>query len=127
MANNYCESSSKLVIEDKNKLDKAHDIIDRVCAVIEKEQGYIDVVADVESDGIWFHHDESINPDHVEQIAKALIEELEIDEPFYCSWAYLCSKPRLDEFGGGAFVVQRGKETFWVDAMMLCQCHVKKA
>ena len=123
MANNYCESSSKLVIEDSKKLAKANKIIDRVSKKIEEREDYLGVVVDVEDGGVWFHYDESITPEHVEEIAKALIEELEINEPFYCSWSYTCSKPRIDEFGGGAFVIQRGKETFWVDAMNTCKIH----
>mgnify|MGYP003589551477 CR=1 FL=1 len=71
----------------------------------------------MESEGVWFHVEESGNTDHVEAIARALLEELEMDEPFVCSWAYTCSKPRIDEFGGGAMVVRRGHETIWVDAM----------
>jgi hypothetical protein len=70
--------------------------------------------------------DESINPDHVEQIARALIEELELDKPFYCSWAYTCSKPRIDEFGGGAFAIVRGKQTYWIDAMGAVMDQVEK-
>ena len=29
---------------------------------------------------------------------------------------YTCSKPVIGEFGGGAFVVQKGIDTAWMDA-----------
>ena len=121
MANNYCESSSFLDL-DKDKLERAKEIVERVIASIEGEddeglpEDYFGVEVDFEDSGIWFHHDESINTDNLEVLVKALLEELEIDEPFTFSWAYTCSKPRIDEFGGGACVVQRGQESVWVDA-----------
>ena len=64
--------------------------------------------------------------EHVEQIARVIIEELEIDEPFYCSWSYTCEKPRIDQFGGGALVVQRGKDTKWVDAMNFVHEYIRQ-
>jgi len=120
LANNYCISSSKLVLEP-DEVKKAQAIIDK--AVEDIEAGKVDdwdccgCDAVLEGDGVWFHADESVNLAHMEYIARRLIDELEIDEPFAASWAYTCSKPRIDEFGGGAFVIQRGFETYWVDAM----------
>lgn len=125
MANNYCEGSSFLPIP-KDKVHLAQAIIDRAAKKLAAEDECYEegdeyysygCEAEVAGDGVWFHGDESINPEHVAEIARALIEELELDEPFYCSWAYTCSKPRIDEFGGGAFVIIRGKQTYWVDAM----------
>jgi hypothetical protein len=117
MANNYLESSSFLKLPEE-KIEQAKVIVDRVIKELEEsEEEYCGCNVKVESEGVWFGGDEYCNVEHVEQIAKALVEELEIDEPFFCSWAYTCSKPRVDEFGGGAFVVQRGKETYWIDAM----------
>jgi len=131
MANNYCESSSFMDI-DPTKIAQAEAIIERITKEMETEdpekgyEGYCDVNVEVRDDGVWFSHDESINPEHVAIIAREIIEELEIDEPFYCSWAYTCSKPRIDEFGGGAFVIQRGQDTYWVDAMSMVQAHVER-
>jgi hypothetical protein len=115
MANNYCEGSSFLAIP-KDKIGRAQAIIDKVEEELNR-YGYCECQAEVMDDGVWFHGDESMDPEHVAEFARDLIEELEIDEPFYCSWAYTCSKPRVDEFGGGAFVIVRGKKTYWCDAM----------
>ena len=116
MANNYCQSSSMLFVP-KAMLAKAREIVDTVTQSLEDgEDGYCGCLVDVEDEGVWFHTDESINPDHVEIIARQLIEELKLNKPFYCSWAYTCNKPRVDEFGGGAFVIKRGYVTYWVDA-----------
>ena len=118
MANNYCEGSSFLKVPE-DKLEKAQVIIDRVEAEMENDEngdGYCGCQAELEKTGVWFHGDESINVEHAEIIARALVEELELDGKFTCSWAYTCSKPRIDEFGGGAFCIERGKDTRWVDA-----------
>jgi hypothetical protein len=119
MANNYCEGSSLLEIPE-DKLEKAQVIIDRVVDELENDEegdGYCGCLAELQTNGVWFHGDESMNPDHAEIIASALVEELELDGKFTCSWAYTCSKPRLDEFGGGAFCIERGKPTRWIDAV----------
>ena len=118
MANNYLEFSSFLNIP-ADKIERAREIVAREIAKLEDDDecGYCGTLAEVENEGVWFHVEESGNTDHVEAIARALVEELELDEPFVCSWAYTCSSPRVDEFGGGAMVVRRGHETIWVDAM----------
>ena len=122
MANNYLEYSAFLEVS-ADKIEQARAIVAREIAKLEAddEWGYCGTRADVESRGVWFHAEESGNTDHVEAIARALVEELEIDDPFCCSWAYTCSSPRIDEFGGGAMVVRRGHETVWVDALNAAQ------
>jgi hypothetical protein len=111
----------------KGKLDKAREIVKRVIQELEDgEDDYCGCLVDVVDEGVWFHTDESINTDHVEIIARQLIDELKLDTPFFCSWAYTCSKPRIDEFGGGAFVIKRGYMTHWVDAMDQVQHRVKR-
>lgn len=122
MADHYIESSSFLNIP-REKLEIARNIVNRVVRELkDSEEGYCGCSAEIEgavgpaSSGVWFHGVESTNVEHVEMIARALIEELEIDEPFFCSWAFTCSKPRIDEFGGGAFVMKRGYQTYWCDA-----------
>ncbi len=117
MANNYTQFSAFLQVP-ADKMDLAQVIIDRETGRLydDEEEGYCGVKADMERDGIWFHVEESGTPAHCEVIARALVEELNLDEPFVCSWACTCSKPRIDEFGGGAFLVRRGKPTIWCDA-----------
>ena len=118
MANNYLEYSAFLEVPAE-KIEQARTIVAREIARLEAddEWGYCGTGADVEGKGVWFYAEESGNTDHVEAIARTLVEELEIAEPFCCSWAYTCSRPRIGEFGGGAMVVRRGYETIWIDAM----------
>jgi len=118
MANNYCLSSSFMEIPP-NKMVRVADILDRIFKEMEDadEDDCVGFNIVTEKTGIWFYHDESFTPEQCERIAKALIEELVLDKPFLCSWAYACSKPRIDGFGGGAFLVVKGQETYWCDAV----------
>ena len=125
MANNYCESSSKLYLKPEH-LEKAREILARVAGEIEADpEDSLGVLIDVDDDGVWFRGEESINPDNVAMVAQELLDELEIDEPFVFSWSYTCSKPRIDEFGGGACALKRGQPAYWVDAMSMAQNHFK--
>lgn len=102
----------------QDKVEQAKEIMARIEAEIEAdpEEGYVGYEADLEADGVWIRHDESINTEHAERLVKALVEELDLPGIIVCSWSYTCSKPRIDEFGGGAFAVQKGRDTIWIDA-----------
>lgn len=122
MANNYCQSSSEIMIP-RDKLKQARAIEARIAGELESDpdEGYVGYNATFFHDDqplvqLWIREDESINPDHVERLVKALVEELDLPGIHVVSWAYTCNKPRIDEFGGGAFAVQKGRKTVWVDA-----------
>lgn len=116
MANNYCLSSSFIPVE-KDKIERAKQIVLRVSSKLEtSEDGYVGYEAEVEEKGVWVYSDEYLTLEHVVELVQDLVEELDLPGIHVVSWAYTCSKPRIDEFGGGAFAVQKGKETVWVDA-----------
>jgi len=121
MADNYKGSSSFLDVP-LDKIDLVQGIIDKASKKLEAEDGFVHIDYNIEKNtegrtGVWFYSERYANPEHVEHLAKAIIETLKLTKPFYCSWAYTCSKPRIDEFGGGAFCVRLGKKTIWVNAM----------
>ncbi len=146
MANNYTQSSSWLTIP-KAKLGQADEVLEKAfieCLKFDaKNQGIgsdvdlddfcsVTLEATIEGDeeadddrcGIWIRdNDESFDPGQAEIIARMIVEELQLDESyvFCCSWANICSKQRIDEFGGGAFALARGRMTVWVDAMSYVQ------
>lgn len=117
MANNYCQSSSFISIPD-TKLEQARKIVERVQdRLFYDDEGYMGFTATIEKNGVWiFEDDYYITPEHIEQLVRALVEELDLPGVHVCSWAYTCSKPRINEFGGGAFAVQKGYDTVWIDA-----------
>lgn len=53
--------------------------------------------------------------DEVEPLARALIEGMKSDAPFVFPWAY------LTHLGGGAFVIMRGLETFWIIPLIIAE------
>jgi len=127
MANNYCESSSMFSLK-KNEITTARKIIKEVEEQLENDtaEGYVGFLAIIEADGVWIRAEENINAEHVEILVRRLIDGLKRDEPFAFSWAYTCSKLRINEFGGGACSIKRGEETFWVDAMLEAENHFEK-
>lgn len=63
---------------------------------------------ELEGSGIWFGHDEDADPWLVANLISALQKAFSPKEggkPFVFSYCYACSKPRVDEFGGGAYAV----------------------
>jgi hypothetical protein len=100
----------------KDKIEQAKEIIERVDAELKAQEEGGAYLAEVTSDGVWIRSDESMNPEGAEMLVRTLVEELDLPGIFVCSWSYTCSKPCVDEFGGGAFAVQKGRDTIWIDA-----------
>jgi len=116
MADNYCESSSLINIP-KDKMDEAAKIVERIENELGKNgEEWVGFAAEMVENGVWIYSDETINPERAEALVRELVEELDLPGVYVCSWSYTCSKPRIDEFGGGAFAVKKGKDTIWVDA-----------
>ena len=118
MANNYTQSSSQLAIP-KEKHDQAKTIIDKFMQQFDDDDDdddYCGIQVELESEGVWIYGEESFDPDQAAELVQTLLDELEIEEPFVFSWAYSCSKMRLDEFGGGACLVRKGLPYEMVDA-----------
>jgi hypothetical protein len=134
MANNYQEGSCFLEIREQD-LDRARQIVadlrPEAARMLLSRYGedessledYLDGGCDLEfvHDGLWMHESESFDPEVVELFVRRLVDELEIDKPFFCSWASTCSKPRIDEFGGGAMGIVRGHPTVWCNASQWVQ------
>lgn len=121
MADYYTQFSMMIDMPNREAWDKAFAVAKRVEKEIEEsDEGWCGVIiSEDEHDGLWMFSEDAGEPEHLEQIVRAVVEECEIYEPIYVSWswAHTCSKARLDAFGGGAMRVQRGKETEWIDAM----------
>ena len=66
-------------------------------------------------DHLWMHTSEGGNTGHVAHLAQKFLKKFDPQSHFAFTWAYYCSKPRLDEQGGGAAVVTAEK-IYWDDA-----------
>ena len=138
MANNYLLSSTLYPVkaEDREKAEKIiQEAIERIGlsemgiepekasdADCEEARDYVTGLIDFEDDGFWFRHDESANADAFAEIISELQVALKTDKPFIFSYCYECSKPRLDEFGGGAYAIMPDGEILHIDAVSEVQC-----
>lgn len=125
MSNTYLEYSTEMKIP-KGKMDVAKRIIaDAAKNDPELDTGFLEIQEDRET--IWFRNNYEWDnlEDAVEPMARALVEGMESDEPFYFEYAFTCEKPVLGQFGGGAFVVMRGFDTFWINPEELAHAWIK--
>jgi hypothetical protein len=125
MATYYCQSSSFLKIPAE-KLGRAKEILDTLFKDADLEGSFLGFAYEFKGNGVCIFSQDEFNPEDAEIAARRLVDELEIDDPFVCSWSYSCSKPRIDEFGGGAFVVKRGYKTLWLDVQSLAKDAVEQ-
>lgn len=111
MANNYLELSTMLKVqtpEEKAWLEAELKILE------EEESQPMGFDYQFEKDGLWIHS-ENADPDQIASFVQRFLAAFHPDKFFVFSWAYYCSKPRLDEFGGGAAIV-RGDGYETIDA-----------
>ena len=122
MADNYCESSSFVKVP-KNKIEKARLIIERIENELRNDdnEGYVGFTSEITPipphNGVWIMGNSDFTPEHTERLVRALVDELNLKGIFVCSWSYSCSKPLIDEFGGGAFAISKDCKTIWIDAL----------
>lgn len=125
MANNYVSGSCVLRFpSDKSK--RAIEVARRVIEEIESsddDDTYLGCDIDLSDREIWFGEMKSFRPETVAAIASAVIDDLELDDVFVFSWSYSCCKLRVDEFGGGACAIAKGKPPFWIDAYDAARKH----
>lgn len=125
MSSTYLEYSTEMKIP-KGKMDVAKRIIaDAAKNDPELDTGFLEIQEDRET--IWFHTNNEWDnlEDAVEPMARALIDGMESDEPFYFEYAFTCEKPVLGQFGGGAFVIMRGFDTFWINPEEMAHAWIK--
>ena len=126
MANHYSEMSAIVRIPEE-KMDSAYDIWKTIIENYEHYSGeyepgeYHGFQYQMDRSGIWIYHEEYIDVDSVLECVQQFLDEAEIDIPFFASWSYGCSKPRVDEFGGGAMCLRRNKPSVIIDAMSYVQ------
>ncbi len=126
MANNYCQGSCALKLEP-HMLEGAKQIVENYISELDGREEYVGIDVDVDEDSVWIRQDEAFEAEQVAELVQLLLESLGIDEPFVFSWAYTCSKLRINEFGGGACVVRRGKEPHFIDAMTQAYRYIKES
>jgi len=137
MANNYLQYSTQYNFPREVNQEEADQLLEKMMRVgakiyaeeqmgstVEDEYGevpdytdiYVGTSLEIEPTGAWFYDEEGGELDVVIGMLQVLQDYFEDDRLHVFSWAYTCSKMRVDEFGGGAAGVQRGKEPYFIDA-----------
>ena len=126
MANNYSEMSAIVEIPEE-KMDSAYEIWENIIDKYEHYSGEYEpgechgFQYEINRSGIWLYGEESVDIESLSECVQALLDEAGIAIPFFASWSYGCSKPRVDEFGGGAMCLRRDKPPVILDAMSYVQ------
>jgi hypothetical protein len=142
MANNYLQYSTQYNFpravsdEESEKImlhimkEGAREYSDLYGEEIDEEtpldEQYIGTSLDMEKEGVWFYAEEGGYPEVVAAMIASLQEYFEDDRKHVFSWAYTCSKMRLDEFGGGAAGIVRGQDIYIVDAASYVANHLDR-
>jgi hypothetical protein len=147
MANNYLQYSTQYNFPREVKQEEADEILERIMKVgaevyaeyqlgstVEEEYGenpdytdmYVGTSLEIEQEGVWFYAEEGGEPDVVIAMIQELQNYFEDDRKHVFSWAYTCSKMRLDEFGGGAAGIVRGQEPYCIDAASYVANHLDR-
>lgn len=124
MANSY-RASATWVGVPKEKIKLAEQAVESARAKIAEDlasQGLdtessleVEVIDTDSESGVWIGEEEYFDPDQAEILIREVVELLELEGLFSCSWATYCSKLRAGEFGGGAFALSRGVDTVWIE------------
>ena len=124
MANNYCQFSCALEAPTPKEIKWLKKKLEELEEQQEDDYEGMNFQANIEiADAaggkmLWIHADESGSPDDVANFVQAFLVANRPKDSFVFSWSFTCSKPRLDEFGGGACFVTAKKMKFF-DAQSL--------
>jgi len=129
LANNYTSFSALIPTKTVEERDFVYSFIgskeppDPLPDDWDDMQEYAACEVLTQDDGsIWIHGEESGDLDRIADAVSEWQLKFDIQEPWSLQWADTCSKPRLDEFGGGAVFIHKGEIEFmstysWVAEM----------
>jgi len=121
MANNYTIFSFAIRINP----DERGEIADFMVKFEETLDEWIGFDSVIEPNQIWIYTEESGNPDNVAAFLQAYIQRFDSTAVIGFHWSHSCSKPRLDEFGGGAAVVT-SDAVRWMDTTLWVRKTINK-
>lgn len=118
MANNYTEFSE--LIECQSKAQQKW-----LLQELSKDDRSYACVATADKSNVWVHSDESGDLAVVASVVGEFQKKFKITSPWVGSYCHYCDHPRINEFGGGAVVVHRGKQT-WFHATSMAEEKARK-
>lgn len=92
-----------------NEEDVPNDDLTKAATQAGAEQGYIiSLTCERENDTtIWITQDETFDVDNAAQLIRQTLEHFDLDDIVGFEWSHICSKPRLDAYGGGAIIITK--------------------
>lgn len=102
MADYFSQFSTTLALHTKENVAKALEIA--TFSLHEDELKYLFNVEEHNDTSIWLYANDDFDMENVEEFIKELCTAVTLKGKWGFTYSYSCSKPRLDEFGGGAVV-----------------------
>ena len=84
----------------------------------EYPDGGVGLEVENRENGIVIMHDESANTDHIAWYLQAILSHFDIDLPIMFEWAGTTGRPRLDGYCGGACVVTKDDDFWFIPGQM---------
>lgn len=108
----WCEAHLSLFgDEPPQEKDEGYEEFTRLAGIYELEDETDTLGFDwkFEDDGLWIVAELNGNPDHVAHFMQMFLQKFRPKDALCFSWATTCSRPLLDEFGGGAAFITAKK------------------
>ena len=80
-----------------------------------------DLQSDMSGGEVWIYAEESGSVEAVAEFIQEYLKHFQMDGGVYFSWAETCSKSRVNEFAGGAFLVTREQKFVTVSSDIIHQ------
>ena len=117
----YAEMVYNKLFEEGETLNEFQEEI-----LVDADYRYAGFRFEREPEGIWLYDDECLDIDTLTSFIFHLVNKFQLG-PVGFTWAETCSKPRLDEFSGGAVVVSQKEGVRVWSAWTEMQDMVRKA
>jgi hypothetical protein len=132
MANNYAQFSEEIIVPE-DKIQAVTEFLTAYEELCQSETidwyGGIDYTfPDKQGDKtcFWFHSDEAYTDEELLYLVQGVLKAIDDpeDKPALVSVAYTCSKPRVGEFGGGAYAIWKN-DSYDLDATSAVMDYLK--
>lgn len=105
MANNYTLFSCFLPLPEE-AIQYAKSLFENPPEELMGYHETLDFSHSTEKNGYWFFSEESGDPEQLADFIHHLVAKFDLP-PYGFDWSHTCSKPRTDEFGGGAIWITK--------------------